>query len=49
VGNQPKELITNKFLEQKLDYVHQNPVDSMIVYKAEDYVFSSAGIAEWMV
>ena len=41
-GNQPKELITNKFIEQKLDYVHRNPVKAMIVYRPEDYVFSSA-------
>jgi putative transposase len=30
------------FLEQKLHYIHQNPVDAMIVEEQEDYLFSSA-------
>ncbi|MEO1651953.1 MAG: transposase [Bacteroidota bacterium] len=42
-GNQAKELVTNHFMEQKLDYIHQNPVEAMIVGQAEDYLFSSAG------
>ena len=29
-------------MEQKLDYIHDNPVKAMIVHNAEDYVFSSA-------
>lgn len=31
-----------KMMEQKLDYIHENPVKAMLVYQAEDYVFSSA-------
>ncbi len=41
-GNQAKELFSNKFLYQKLDYIHQNPVKDLIVEKPEDYLFSSA-------
>lgn len=41
-GNQAKEIYGNSFLEEKLDYIHQNPVEEMIVSKPEDYLFSSA-------
>jgi hypothetical protein len=27
---------------QKLEYIHNNPVKAGLVYKAEEYVFSSA-------
>jgi hypothetical protein len=27
---------------QKLDYIHNNPVKAGLVYKAEEYVYSSA-------
>jgi REP element-mobilizing transposase RayT len=40
--NHPEELITNRFIAQKLDYIHQNPVRAGIVYRAEDYKYSSA-------
>jgi REP element-mobilizing transposase RayT len=40
--NHPVELRTVKFLEQKLHYVHQNPVRAGLVFQAEDYKFSSA-------
>jgi hypothetical protein len=30
-------------LDQKLNYLHQNPVDAGFVNKAEDYTYSSAG------
>lgn len=33
---------TNRFLKQKLDYIHHNPVLDKIVEKPEDYIFSSA-------
>lgn len=36
-------LESNKFIEQKLNYVHQNPVNEQLVEHAEDYLFSSAG------
>ena len=40
--NQPIELWSNKVIKQKIDYVHNNPVEAGVVYKAEDYVYSSA-------
>ncbi len=39
----PEELITNEFMMQKLDYIHENPVRAGIVYRAQDYKYSSAG------
>ncbi|MEP1891427.1 MAG: transposase [Cyclobacteriaceae bacterium] len=41
-GNQPKTIETNHFLDQKLDYIHNNPVESEIVDEAEHYLYSSA-------
>jgi len=41
-GFHPIELSTGKFIEQKINYIHQNPVAAGIVYRAEDYVLSSA-------
>ncbi len=41
-GNHPVELVTNKMLEQRLSYLHNNPVAAGIVFRAEDYIFSSA-------
>jgi hypothetical protein len=29
-------------LEQRLSYLHNNPVEQGIVFRAEDYVYSSA-------
>ncbi len=29
-------------IDQKIEYVHQNPVRALIVEQAEDYLFSSA-------
>ena len=41
-GNQAKEIFSNKFLYEKLNYIHQNPVEDLIVANPEDYLFSSA-------
>ena len=41
-GNEPKEIHTTHFLEQKLNYVHNNPVVAEIVSNPEDYTYSSA-------
>lgn len=41
-GLHPIELNTAKFIEQKINYIHQNPVEACIVFRAEDYVLSSA-------
>ena len=32
----------SEWILQRLNYIHQNPVRQMIVYNAEEYVFSSA-------
>ncbi|NOY51504.1 MAG: transposase [Chlorobi bacterium] len=41
-GNEAKEIVRVEFLEQKLNYIHQNPVKSEVVNNAEDYRYSSA-------
>jgi len=38
----PVELVDNYMIEQKLDYVHENPVKEGIVERPEDYLYSSA-------
>jgi REP element-mobilizing transposase RayT len=40
--NQPKEMETNGFMEQKIDYIHNNPLAAGIVSQAEEYLYSSA-------
>jgi REP element-mobilizing transposase RayT len=40
--NKPIESWSNKVIQQKIDYVHNNPVEEGLVYKPEDYVYSSA-------
>ncbi len=40
--NKPIELWSNKVIDHKIDYIHQNPVEEGLVFKAEDYVYSSA-------
>lgn len=40
--NQPKELFSKHFSKQKMDYIHNNPVEAGIVNSAEDYLYSSA-------
>jgi len=39
--NHPIELTDNNMLEQKLDYIHNNPVEQGFVSKTEDYPWSS--------
>lgn len=41
-GNHAIELFTEKVTWQKLKYIHRNPVIDQIVFKEEDYLFSSA-------
>ena len=41
-GNHPMEITSNKFFDEKLDYIHNNPVSEMFVENPEDYFFSSA-------
>lgn len=40
--NHAEHIYSNKFIEQKLDYIHQNPVKAGIVLNEQDYVYSSA-------
>lgn len=40
--NQPIELNTNELMDQKLDYIHMNPVKAELVKEPEDYPYSSA-------
>ncbi len=40
--NHPIELYSELFMQQRLDYIHNNPVEAGIVSKPEDYLYSSA-------
>lgn len=40
--NHSEHIFSNKFMEQKLEYIHYNPVRAGIVEKPEDYRYSSA-------
>jgi REP element-mobilizing transposase RayT len=40
--NHPIELSTNEITDQKLEYIHQNPVEAGIVLRPEEYLYSSA-------
>ena len=41
-GNEAKELISNNFIDQKINYIHNNPVVAEMVKSPEDYIYSSA-------
>ena len=41
-GNHAIEVFSEKVTWQKINYIHQNPVVDKIVFKEEDYLFSSA-------
>ena len=43
-GVQPKRIYDRKMMRQKIMYIHENPVRKGYVEKAEDWVYSSAGI-----
>jgi len=40
--NHAELIYSQKFIEQKVDYIHENPVRSGIVTRPEDYLYSSA-------
>jgi hypothetical protein len=40
--NQPQELYSPKFVFQKINYMHYNPVIAGIVERSGDYLYSSA-------
>ena len=42
-GNHPVEIRTEAFYQQKMQYIHQNPVRAGWVRNEEDYEWSSAG------
>jgi hypothetical protein len=41
-NNQPIEVYSGHFTFQKMNYIHQNPVEAGVVEKAEHYLYSSA-------
>jgi len=40
--NKPIELWSNKVIDEKINYIHNNPFEEGIVFRAEDYLYSSA-------
>ena len=38
----PVEMSTTEMIEQRIQYIHENPVKTGLVAQAEDYLFSSA-------
>ena len=40
--NRPIELWSNHVIDEKIEYVHQNPVKAGMVDYTEDYLYSSA-------
>ena len=41
-GNDAQEIFLNDYFNQKLNYIHENPVKAEIVSRPEDYRYSSA-------
>ena len=41
-NNHAEELMSNKFMDQKLDYIHNNPVEAGFIDCTEEYLYSSA-------
>jgi len=40
--NHPIELWSNKVIQEKLNYIHNNPVEAGFVVRPEEYIYSSA-------
>jgi REP element-mobilizing transposase RayT len=40
--NRPIELWSNKVIDEKINYIHNNPVEAGLVFHPEDYLYSSA-------
>ena len=40
--NYPELIISEKFLHQKINYIHQNPVKKEYIRNPEDWIYSSA-------
>ncbi len=45
-GFHPKAIMNHKMFEQKLNYIHHNPVRKGLVQRPEDWWYSSAGFFE---
>ena len=45
-GYKPKEILSDKILRQKFDYIHYNPVKKGLVSEPADWKYSSAGFYE---
>ncbi len=43
-GFHPIELSDNEMIEQRLNYIHENPVKAGWVFQPQDYIYSSAGV-----
>ncbi|HZL08385.1 MAG TPA: transposase [Prolixibacteraceae bacterium] len=41
-GNDAQEIHTTAFLDEKMNYIHNNPVKAELVGRPEDYLYSSA-------
>ena len=41
-GNDAKEIHSTAFLDEKMNYIHNNPVKAELVVNPEDYLYSSA-------
>ena len=41
-NNHPFDLFTNKMIDQKVDYIHNNPVEAGYVNEPQNYIYSSA-------
>ena len=41
-NNKPIELWSNKVIDEKINYIHNNPVEEGLVFRPQDYVYSSA-------
>jgi REP-associated tyrosine transposase len=39
-GNHPVELDANNMLDQRLNYLHNNPVEQGVVFATEDYTYT---------
>ena len=42
VGSHAIELFSEKFVSQKINYIHENPVKAGLVKNAEEWIYSSA-------
>ena len=40
--NKPIEVWSNKVIFEKINYIHRNPVEEGLVFRPEDYMYSSA-------